>query len=605
MEETSFTQKRKIVAITMVKNEMDIIESFVRHTLSFSDLLIVADHKSTDRTREILEALRSEGLPVVIKGVPVARHAQAETMTRLLWEAADVYHADLIVPLDADEFLVPTGEMTVQTILQSIEIEEAQPLCLRPYLPIADDGIPTGVFPFSVALVCNTQTGGVGKLLVNGDIVRREHARLSEGNHALVRPSGGPYESVFHAFLDGMELAHFYWRSPEQIQSKYAVGWPNIAAKYGRNTITGGGYRYFFRRIHEGWVPEKFENQNDWKPCKIPASVPIPSLRYSANTMPNVLANVMAASAALADELAETRALSNNPLVTTIVPYLGGGRTSLEDELFAKSLSSALAEDYPWHEILIPVVGNVIRRSLIEEAVRKGVKLVTLDHLVTQEKGAYVEWLLPGETVHPGKLRGMVTCFELQDHGFLMMLSGTSAGFSNELPYLKFDVGERDAFQAPEMDTLRREFLKIGRVPSCGMAGLLVRREVFEACGGLVPRFSDGRLHVFQMWDDLFQASEKWDDLLGVLRDEYAGTPRELSLEEIAMHQMDWSVVLTKYRDALDPVTQNEVEANQQNAAHALLRQAADRGIDLQSSIWPAYQQMLATLEKERGASVE
>lgn len=284
---------------------------------------------------------------------------------------------------------------------------------------------------------------------------------------------------------------------------------------------------------------------------------------------------------------------------------MGGGRTSAEDKLFQQSLSSALAEDYPWHEILVPVVGNVIRKELIEEAVRKGVKLVTLKHLVGQAQGRYVEWLLPGETVQPGKLRAMVTCFELQDHTFPMLLSGTNAAFSTELPYLKLDVGEKEAFQAPEMDMLRRIFLKLGRVPYCGIAGLLVHREVFEACGGLVSHFSDGRLHVFQMWDDLFQASIKWDALLGVLRDEYAGQPRAISLEEIAVHQMDWQELFKDDRDLLDTAAQNEAEENQRDAARTLLRQAAEHGINLQSGIWPAYQQMLATLEKERGASVE
>ena len=41
----------KIIAITMVKNEMDVIESFVRHTLTFADELIVCEHRSSDATR--------------------------------------------------------------------------------------------------------------------------------------------------------------------------------------------------------------------------------------------------------------------------------------------------------------------------------------------------------------------------------------------------------------------------------------------------------------------------------------------------------------------------------------------------------------------------
>ena len=107
----------RIVAISMVKNEMDVIESFVRHTLGFADLLIVADHKSTDQTREILEKLRDEGLPLIIEDVRTAIYEQADVMTHLLWEAADVQKADLVVPLDADEFLVPTGGASCRAVL--------------------------------------------------------------------------------------------------------------------------------------------------------------------------------------------------------------------------------------------------------------------------------------------------------------------------------------------------------------------------------------------------------------------------------------------------------------------------------------------------------
>lgn len=45
----------KIVAITMVKNEEDIIESFIRYTLTFADMILVVNHSSDDSTGEILE----------------------------------------------------------------------------------------------------------------------------------------------------------------------------------------------------------------------------------------------------------------------------------------------------------------------------------------------------------------------------------------------------------------------------------------------------------------------------------------------------------------------------------------------------------------------
>ena len=45
----------KTVSITMVKNEQDIIEPFLRHIRPFFDAMIVLDHGSTDRTAEIIE----------------------------------------------------------------------------------------------------------------------------------------------------------------------------------------------------------------------------------------------------------------------------------------------------------------------------------------------------------------------------------------------------------------------------------------------------------------------------------------------------------------------------------------------------------------------
>lgn len=58
--------------------------------------------------------------------------------------------------------------------------------------------------------------------------------------------------------------------------------------------------------------------------CDLRDRVPMMTLHYSDGTVPDAFANVMAASEALAQELAETRALAAQPVVTTIIPYFGG-----------------------------------------------------------------------------------------------------------------------------------------------------------------------------------------------------------------------------------------------------------------------------------------
>ena len=48
----------QIFSISMVKNEMDVIESFVRYNLNILDGMIILDNGSTDDTLKILKLLQ-------------------------------------------------------------------------------------------------------------------------------------------------------------------------------------------------------------------------------------------------------------------------------------------------------------------------------------------------------------------------------------------------------------------------------------------------------------------------------------------------------------------------------------------------------------------
>ena len=56
-------KNKKIFSITMVKNEMDIIESFIRYNLNILDGMIILDNGSTDSTLNIIKCLKDEGCP--------------------------------------------------------------------------------------------------------------------------------------------------------------------------------------------------------------------------------------------------------------------------------------------------------------------------------------------------------------------------------------------------------------------------------------------------------------------------------------------------------------------------------------------------------------
>ena len=118
----------KLVCISRVKNEADIIEAFVRHHAAYFDKIIIVDDASSDGTYEVLRALREEGLPLVVLRQCTVGYEQSRHMTRLMHMAVDQFGADWVAPLDADEFIEPKEGTTLAEWLGT---REPTPILLR------------------------------------------------------------------------------------------------------------------------------------------------------------------------------------------------------------------------------------------------------------------------------------------------------------------------------------------------------------------------------------------------------------------------------------------------------------------------------------------
>ncbi|VEB21889.1 glycosyltransferase family 2 protein [Avibacterium volantium] len=126
----------KIIALAIIKNESDVIESFVRYNLRFFDELHIVDHHSSDSTAAILAHLKSEGLPIFLYSTPLVQHKQARVLTDLmqycLMQDPDI---DFAMCLDADEFLFCNSRQAFEQQLGQIPTTHVGLIPWRTYLP--------------------------------------------------------------------------------------------------------------------------------------------------------------------------------------------------------------------------------------------------------------------------------------------------------------------------------------------------------------------------------------------------------------------------------------------------------------------------------------
>ena len=585
---------KKIIAIAMVKNEADVIESFVRHTLSFADEMLICDHQSTDSTRAILERMQGEGLPIVLRTEQRAAYVQAEATNALMQEAARERGADLIVPLDADEFLLPETEATCREVLEPLAANDIYRVQWRRYVPAGGD---EETFLLARPLRRTKAWDAGGKCIVGGAAARQADLFLCQGNHYAYMLDAQGHEKRIKGTACALSLAHFYWRSPEQYRSKILVGWMNIAARYGADTTRGGDYRFYADRlVHSGDIAWQ-DVLPETEPCSLAGRFAPQALRYAGAATIDVFANVYASALALAQNLAATQA--EKPRVSSVVPYGGAA------EAFAKSLASVQAEVYPNHEIFVPVLAGALPDALhaslevaadvtvLEDASLAPEEHDVFDALARRATGELVEWVLPGETVLPQKLSRMVTCFALQPEPFALLVSdgGTAAG-AEEL-FAPIGVTAQQNVVVSEREAIYELLLARGRIPAGGLASLLVRRDVLEACGWLRGGFAEGRPLYFVLYRLLLVRRGASSPYVGTLHACYHGAAPALPLEARALQQMAWQALVQEDGGHLSGEQRAQAAALLREHGITLLTHAVEIGEDTTTPVWQAYQALL------------
>ena len=226
----------KIVVVAVTKIESDIIESFVRHSLSFADEILIADNGSFDGTQEILHRLQEERLPIHWERLPYqAEFDHAGIMLSLVRNAVERHHADIVLPLDIDEFLVNTENGTlVKDILRDLDKEKIYHVHMYQYIPEHPYVDSTQFLLSKNCLREPLNLGEVrkGKVIVGSGVVNDKSFRLIQGCHYAYRETPNGDESIPLHVVPFVHVAHFHWRNNERYAIKSVLGWLGTASKY-------------------------------------------------------------------------------------------------------------------------------------------------------------------------------------------------------------------------------------------------------------------------------------------------------------------------------------------------------------------------------------
>lgn len=196
---------KKRVGLSMVRNESDVIETFIRHNLTLLDELHIVDHDSSDNTREILTLLKQEGLPIHIYHYNELEFAPERVlnhmMQHILNNDADI---DYIFPLDADEFIYCPSREKLNTFLTLIPQNRVGMYIWRGYLPSSTEYDPD--------FICHFTDQRKEEILTPKVIIPRAIAEtciLTIGSHYMIDSDGKEIKST--VFIEPNNQQFYYW----------------------------------------------------------------------------------------------------------------------------------------------------------------------------------------------------------------------------------------------------------------------------------------------------------------------------------------------------------------------------------------------------------
>lgn len=209
----------RLAGITIVRNECDIVEAFVRHNGAVLDQLYILDNDSSDGTLEILQRLAANRLSIKVGRDNELPYYQAIKTTKLIKAALEDEAWDCLFPLDCDEFLSVRDRTALEAEIASLGAEEAGLLVSDHYAPteLDDSAEPDPVGRITHRIAAEPALPLFhGKAIAPYALGNADGVEMGEGNHHILVANRRSSER----WLTSARIAHFPVRSIEQFISK-------------------------------------------------------------------------------------------------------------------------------------------------------------------------------------------------------------------------------------------------------------------------------------------------------------------------------------------------------------------------------------------------
>lgn len=243
----------RIVSVSMIKNEADIIELFVRNNLQYLSEMYIIDHQSNDRTPEILRNLKNEGLPIRIYNYNSYAYDQGALFSTMLNTIRDSGAADYVMFTDSDELIYsPTRETFQNEILQMGDT--SMNILSNDYV-VKDTDVPAYLYPQDKMRYMSVLPLPLGKSIVNLKLYTNMGLSVDEGGHSFYVNGGRPYLPNLPCTL----LSHFRYRTQEQLTSKILIGSLSYMIRSASMQYGSTGFHWF--KIFNGYLSSGSTNE--------------------------------------------------------------------------------------------------------------------------------------------------------------------------------------------------------------------------------------------------------------------------------------------------------------------------------------------------------